>query len=121
MATHCIPQLTFRFHRNSKPVVAAFDMAHASSDGGAVLLKAIDTQWGLTERLAACLDPSLRLAVHADQNGEKDRALAGRPWEACSYACAGAEGGFSTARTREGGEILSFFRIAAAWGVGRVL
>jgi hypothetical protein len=38
--------------------VAAFDVAHASSDGGAVLLKALDTQWGLTQRLAACLvDP----------------------------------------------------------------
>jgi hypothetical protein len=35
--------------------VAAFDMAHASSDGGALLLKAIDTQWGLSQRLAACL------------------------------------------------------------------
>jgi len=56
MATHCIPQLTFRFQGNSKPVVAAFDMAHASSDGGATLLKALDTAWGLTQRLAACLD-----------------------------------------------------------------
>ncbi|MEK6716906.1 MAG: IS1380 family transposase, partial [candidate division NC10 bacterium] len=46
------------FHQNSKPVVAAFDMAHASSDGGAVLLKALDTQWGLTQQLAASLaDP----------------------------------------------------------------
>jgi len=58
MATACIPQLTFRVHRNSKPVVAVFHVAHASSDGGAVLLKAIDTQWGLTARLAACfVDP----------------------------------------------------------------
>jgi hypothetical protein len=39
-------------------VVAAFDVAHASSDGGALLLKALDTQWGLTQHLAACLiDP----------------------------------------------------------------
>jgi hypothetical protein len=50
--------VAFRFHRNSKPVVAAFDVAHASSDGGALLLKAIDARLGLTERLAACLtDP----------------------------------------------------------------
>lgn len=56
MATPCIPQLLFRFHGNSKPVVAAFDVAHANSDGGALLLKAIDTQWGLTEGLATCLD-----------------------------------------------------------------
>lgn len=54
MATDCIAQVAFRFHRNRKPVVAAFDMAHASSDGGAVLLKGVDTQLGLTERLAGC-------------------------------------------------------------------
>jgi hypothetical protein len=54
MATDCIAQLTFRFQQNCKPVVAAFDMAHASSDGGAVLLKAIDRRLGLTERLAVC-------------------------------------------------------------------
>jgi hypothetical protein len=55
MATDCIAQTTFRFQENSKPVIAAFDMAHASSDGGAVLLKAIDTQLGLTARLADAL------------------------------------------------------------------
>ncbi len=55
MATDCIAQLTFRFHGKSKPVVAAFDMAHASSDGGAILLKAIDAELGLTERLATCV------------------------------------------------------------------
>jgi hypothetical protein len=54
MATDCIAQLTFRFQQNSKPIVAAFDMAQASSDGGAVLLKAIDHRLGLTERLAVC-------------------------------------------------------------------
>ncbi len=54
MATECIAQLTFRFQQNSKPVVAAFDLAHASSDGGAILLKAIDRRLGLTERLAVC-------------------------------------------------------------------
>jgi hypothetical protein len=52
MATDCIAQTTFRFQQNSKPVVAAFDVAHASSDGGAVLLKAIDATLGLTARLA---------------------------------------------------------------------
>ena len=52
MATDCIAQRTFRFQQNCKPVIARFDMAHASSDGGAVLLKAIDATLGLTERLA---------------------------------------------------------------------
>ncbi len=56
MATDCITQVTFNFDPKRKPVVAAFDAEHASSDGGAVLLKGIDTQLGLTKRLAACLD-----------------------------------------------------------------
>jgi hypothetical protein len=34
MATGCIAQTTFRFQENSKPVIAAFDMAHASSAPG---------------------------------------------------------------------------------------
>src|SRR6266545_2957435 len=58
MATDCIAQVTFEFDPKRKPVVAVFDAAHASSDGGAILLKGIDTQLGLTKGLAACLaDP----------------------------------------------------------------
>ena len=38
-----------------KPLVATFDTPHQSSDGGAILLKAIDDALGLTSRLAACL------------------------------------------------------------------
>jgi len=45
MATDCIPQLRFRF---DKLVVAKFAAEHASSDGGAVLLKAVDRQLGVT-------------------------------------------------------------------------
>jgi hypothetical protein len=52
MATDCIPQLRFKF---DKLVVARFDAAHASSDGGAVLLKALDRQLGITEAVASCL------------------------------------------------------------------
>src|SRR2546428_13267755 len=55
MATDCIAQVTFKFDPKRKPIVAVFDQPHASSDGGAILLKGIDTQWGLTRRLAACL------------------------------------------------------------------
>jgi Transposase DDE domain group 1 len=55
MATDCIPQVTFDFQGLRPPVVARFDQAHASSDGGAVLLKAIDERLGLTQRLAAGL------------------------------------------------------------------
>jgi hypothetical protein len=38
-----------------KPLVATFDQAHASSDGGAVLLRAADQRLQLTSRLARCL------------------------------------------------------------------
>jgi hypothetical protein len=38
-----------------KPIVATFDQAHASSDGGAVLLKAADRRLGVTAGFAACL------------------------------------------------------------------
>jgi hypothetical protein len=38
-----------------QPLVARFDQAHASSDGGAVLLKALDDRLDLTARLAASL------------------------------------------------------------------
>ena len=40
----------------SKPVLATFDQPDSSSDGGAILLKAIDSQMGLSERLAGCID-----------------------------------------------------------------
>ena len=52
MATHCIPQLSFKF---DKHVVAKFDAEYASADGGAVLLKAIDGELGVTATVAGCL------------------------------------------------------------------
>ena len=39
----------------SKPVVARFDQRQGSSDGGAILLKAAERQYGLTACLASCL------------------------------------------------------------------
>ncbi len=56
MATACIPQLTFPGQGFRQPVVAKFDQAHASTDGGAILFKSVDTFLGLSQRLAACLD-----------------------------------------------------------------
>ena len=38
-----------------KPVVVRFDQSHASSDGGALLLKAADERLGLSASLARCL------------------------------------------------------------------
>src|SRR5712692_10395053 len=64
MATACIPQVTFGFEPKEKPVVAAFDMPHASSDGGAVLLKRLDTQLqlgGCEERGIESREPEPRI------------------------------------------------------------
>jgi Transposase DDE domain group 1 len=44
-----------RWFKFDKLVVARFDAEHASSDGGAVLLKALDGQLGVTEAVASCL------------------------------------------------------------------
>lgn len=55
MATDCIPQVTFEFYDPLKSVVARFDQSHASTDGGVVLLKALDDRLHLTDQLAACL------------------------------------------------------------------
>ena len=54
MATECIPQLTFKCYPKTK-TVARFDQVHASTDGGVVLLKALDDRLQLTDKLAACL------------------------------------------------------------------
>lgn len=43
---------------SSKPVVARFDQPDSSSDGGAILLKALDSELELTKRLAGCLHDS---------------------------------------------------------------
>ena len=56
MATDCITQVTFQGDGFAKPVVARFDQPQASTDGGLVLVKALDTHLGVTERVAACLD-----------------------------------------------------------------
>lgn len=56
MATDCITQVTFQGDGFAKPLVARFDQPHASTDGGLVLVKALDTQLGVTERVTACLD-----------------------------------------------------------------
>jgi len=55
MATACIAQVTVGFEPKGRPIVARFDQPHASSDGGAILLKSVDTHLGLTKRLAGCL------------------------------------------------------------------
>jgi hypothetical protein len=55
MATACIAHSTLQVHGISKPILAKFDQPHASSDGGAILLKATDDRLGLTWRLASAI------------------------------------------------------------------
>jgi hypothetical protein len=42
----------------SKPVTVSFDQPDSSSDGGAILLKAIDNHLCLTDRIARCIRDS---------------------------------------------------------------
>ena len=50
-----IPQTVLFPDLFSQPVIATFDQPHASSDGGAVLLKAADARYELIDDFARCL------------------------------------------------------------------
>lgn len=68
----------------SKPVVACFDQRHASSDGGAILLKAAERGYGLIDALAGCLQDG-RQAGKVDHSLRE--LLAQRVFSiACGYA-----------------------------------
>ncbi len=55
MTTNTIPQTVLFPDLFDKPLVATFDRQHASSDGGAVLLKAAERVYGLVAGFARCL------------------------------------------------------------------
>jgi hypothetical protein len=55
MATACIAHHALRVHGIAKPIIARFDQPQASSDGGAILLKAVDDRLGLTWRVASAI------------------------------------------------------------------
>ena len=101
MATECIAQLTFKCYPKTT-TVARFDQAQASTDGGVVLLKALDDRLQLTDRLAACLpdrrDPDkvrhavrdlLRQRIFGLACGYEDGndAAATRGWSGAPGAC----------------------------------
>jgi hypothetical protein len=50
-----IPQTVLFPDLFDRPLVATFDQAHASSDGGAILLKAADARLGLIDALTNCV------------------------------------------------------------------
>jgi hypothetical protein len=55
VAEHTVAQTVLFPTLFDKPLVATFDTPQQSSDGGAILLKAIDDELSLTAQLAACL------------------------------------------------------------------
>ena len=55
MRTETVPQTVLFPDLFDKPLVATFDQQHASSDGGAVLLKAAEREYGLIGGFAECL------------------------------------------------------------------
>ena len=55
MNTDTIPQTVLFPDLFNKPLVATFDQPHASSDGGAILLKAAEARYGLIDGFARCL------------------------------------------------------------------
>lgn len=55
MRDDTIPQTVLFPDLFDKPLVATFDQPHASSDGGAVLLKAAEQRYGLIDGFARCL------------------------------------------------------------------
>src|SRR5437867_5717414 len=50
-----IPQTVLFPDLFNKPLVATFDQSHASSDGGAILLRAAEARYGLIDGFAQCL------------------------------------------------------------------
>jgi len=55
LTTQTIPQTVLFPDLFDRPLVATFDQPHASSDGGAVLLKAAERRYGLIDGFARCL------------------------------------------------------------------
>ena len=55
MTPHTVPQTVLFPDLFDKPLVATFNQEHASSDGGAVLLKAAERVYGLVKAFARCL------------------------------------------------------------------
>ena len=79
-----VPQTVLFPDLLDKPLVATFDQAHASSDGGAILLKAADHAVGLTTALASVLDDARAAArvTHAWADILRQRIFG----IACGYA-----------------------------------
>jgi hypothetical protein len=74
--TECIAETRFEFHP-VQPILVRFDAPEISSDGGALLLRQLDEELGLSESLASCLedrrDP--RRVVHSRHEQVRQRVF----------------------------------------------
>ena len=76
MTTDTVPQTVLFPDLFDKPLVAKFNQEQASSDGGAVLLKAAERVYGLVKAVARCLSDN-------DQRvGDRRSVVAGCGWRA---------------------------------------
>src|SRR5256886_16937025 len=85
MATACITHSALKVHGISKPIIARFDQPQASSDGGAILIKAVDDRLGLTWRVAS----GLRHHPQPRQNTPPPPDLPRQPILGLARGCAG--------------------------------
>ncbi len=84
MSNHITKQSVLFRGLSKKSVVACFDQEQASSDGGAVLLKACDERLGLSTAIAKCLrdDRQQAKVAHSYQEIFQQRVFG----IACGYA-----------------------------------
>ena len=84
MSHHTTKQGVLFENLSKKTVTVKFDQDHASSDGGAVLLKACDEKLGLSSALASCLsdDRQQSKVTHSCEELFQQRLFA----IACGYA-----------------------------------
>ena len=97
MATACIAHSAFRVHGISKSIIARFDQPQASSDGGAILLKALDDRLGLTWQfdLLFCMVRIARLMHSSTWSQDAGRARDSTPPDSMESRAIGeaSEGG----------------------------
>ena len=90
----------------AKPLVAAFDQEHASSDGGAVLLKATERVYCLDKGFARCLAdkraPGKMRHTLADLIGQRIRA---QPTHSCLRRAQSRGDGQAPSRRRQSGSV----------------
>ena len=82
MTPHTMPQTVLFPDLFDKPLVATFNQEHASSDGGAVLLKAAERVYGLVKAFARCLADK-RDVRGSDRPADLRHRVRSSRWQRC--------------------------------------